>query len=256
MNGVLTPLAARYGEWLSLPADSTGEPEDDPDSVRAMPLVLRMERGAEPARTDLLAAAAGASVAVCLDPRAQPGGAWHPELSTWIAGRIRKVARRARGSHWRAVQDLPGITVSIGDAEVRALLPSRVADAPKEVRRLQISGSEVAAAEETTPPDDVPLLLLNPRAPMTVGKAAAQVGHATMLLAAFLDETEVARWGERGYSCSVRTATPEQWDDLLPGDDPEWAWRERGVLAARDAGFTEIDPGTITVLAGWPSGSR
>jgi len=49
----------------------------------------------------------------------------------------------------------------------------------------------------------------------------------------------------------VRTASPVQWKELHPGDDPEGAWRRDRVIAVRDAGFTEVDPGTITVLAQW-----
>ncbi|MGH3972141.1 MAG: peptidyl-tRNA hydrolase, partial [Pseudonocardiaceae bacterium] len=29
------------------------------------------------------------------------------------------------------------------------------------------------------------------------------------------------------------------------------AWRQRGVLAVRDAGFTEVAPGTVTCAAQW-----
>jgi peptidyl-tRNA hydrolase len=35
------------------------------------------------------------------------------------------------------------------------------------------------------------------------------------------------------------------------GERPDRAWRERGVLTVRDAGFTEVAPGTVTVVAQW-----
>lgn len=125
-----------------------------------------------------------------------------------------------------------------------------VAEAPKEVSRLQISGSELPPDEPGPIPDGVPLLLLNPHAPMTVGKAAAQVGHATMILAALLDDAALSRWAAQGYRSAVRTASVARWKELH-GDDPEGAWRRDRVVAVRDAGFTEVDPGTITVLAQW-----
>jgi hypothetical protein len=76
-----------------------------------MPLILRIEREAVPSRSALLEAAASAAVALGCDERSQPGGPWEAEVQPWLAGRIRKVARRARGAHWVAVTDLPGITV-------------------------------------------------------------------------------------------------------------------------------------------------
>src|SRR3954470_18988392 len=128
-----------------------------------MPIVLRIEKATPPSRTALLEAAAAAAIAVCLDPRAtDPEGEWHDEVAAWIDGRIRKVSRRARGAHWEAVQALPGVTVSVNGAAARALVPGLVVAAPKELTRLQISGSELPDDEPGPVPDGVPVLWLNP----------------------------------------------------------------------------------------------
>lgn len=253
---VLDPLISRYASWLSLSGAATADTSDeDPDNVVLMPMVLRIERNDPPDRTALLEAAAAAALAVCLDERCAEGGEWHEAMHGWISGRIRKVARRARGTHWEAVQHLPGRTVDVGGAQVRAFLPMRVADMPKELSRLQISGSELAGDDPGPPAADAPVLWLHPDVPMSAGKSAAQVGHATMILAALLHgggmDAELRTWAAAGYPCSVRRAEPATWSHLHPSDDPESAWRDHRVALVRDAGFTEVDPGTVTVLAQW-----
>ncbi|MCP2170391.1 peptidyl-tRNA hydrolase [Goodfellowiella coeruleoviolacea] len=250
MTHVLDPLAWRH-------SGARHPAEEDPEQVRAMPVVLRVERDTPPGRTPLLEAAAAAAVAVCLDPRAEPGGEWHEPVLAWTSGRIRKIARRARGAHWRAVQDLPGITVEVAGAQARALLPGLVSATPREVSRLQISGSELPADQPGPPPAGVPVLWLNPTVPMTAGKAAAQVGHASMLLAARLHEIgagqALADWAETGFRCAVRTPSPAEWGRLYSADNPGLAWTEHQVVAVHDAGFTEVAPNTVTVLGQWPA---
>jgi peptidyl-tRNA hydrolase len=230
---VLAPLAARYG------VDRSGAPRTEippePDGVvRAMPVVLRLERPPPP-RTAVLEAAARAALAVCLDPAAQEGGEWHEAVLTWVDARIRKIARRARGAHWAAVQELPGVTVTVGDAQARALLPGPVDEVPKVVARLQIGGTDLPADQPGPPPPGVPVIWLNAALEMTVGKAAAQVGHASMLDAAARGLATVPPY-------AVRTADRERWAQLCRSV-------ERGdAVAVRDAGFTEVAPGTITAI--------
>jgi peptidyl-tRNA hydrolase len=238
---VLAPLAGR--------SRRAGRPaaDEDPAEVRAMPMVLRIERAAPPPRTALLEAAAAAALAVCLDARVAPGGEWHDAVALWVHGRIRKVVRRARGAHWAAVAELPGVTVTVDGASVRALVPTLVAETPREVSRLQISGTDLPLDTPGPPPEGVPVVWLNPGLELSVGKAAAQVGHASMLLAAAVSPRLLAEWAASGLRCAVRTAAARDWPGLRADADAD-AGR---AVAVRDAGFTEVEPGTVTCVATW-----
>jgi peptidyl-tRNA hydrolase len=237
---LLAPLAERQRHWLAGQLDDVVE---GPGDVRAQPLVVRLEKTSPPARTAALEAAATAALAVFFDPRAS--AEWGDELAAWVAGRIRKVARRARGTYWLTAADLPGVTVTVGDAEVRAFPPGRVAELPKELSRLQVSGTDLTDVVAPGPvPSGVPVLWLTPDVEMTAGKAMAQVGHATMLLAAFLELPVLERWADAGLPVAVRTADKARWAELS-GPAPDGAVR----AAVRDAGFTEVEPGTVTVIA-------
>lgn len=226
---LLVPLAARYAAARGGPVVIPPEPDG---VVRAMPIVLRLERPPAP-RTPVLEAAAAAALAVCLDPRADDE--WREALSTWVASRIRKIARRARGAHWAAVAELPGVTVTVGAAQARALLPGPVDDVPKVVARLQIGGTDLEVDTPGPPPPGVPVIHVNAALAMTVGKAAAQVGHASMLYAAEHGLLDAAPF-------AVRDANPRAWSDLCRAVEAGEA------VAVRDAGFTEVAPGTITCI--------
>lgn len=241
----LAPLASRVCPWVADdPVPDVDRPEDG-EPVRAMPLILRIERDEPPAATALLEAAAAAALVLCLDERAAPEGEWFDAVAAWAgAGRIRKLARRARTSHWRAVQDVPGVTVS---ELVRALVPGPVDEVPHEVRRLQIGGTDLPDEPSGPVPADGPVIWLNPHVEQSTGKAAAQVGHASMILA-----TVVAWTGGDPDDVTapvVRKASREDWDTWSAAlDDPQGTWERHGVAAVRDAGFTEVAPGTVTCL--------
>jgi peptidyl-tRNA hydrolase len=211
----------------------------------ALPLVIRVERATPPARTDALEGAAQAVLRFLTDPRVTgDDGEWAAAARAWEDARIRKVVRRARGAAWERAGALPGITVVHGSAEIRVYPPVPVDDWPAELARLQVSGTDFD--DPRTPADPAagtPVLWLNPELPMTAGKGMAQVGHGAQLAWWRLPPRARSEWMDLDFDLAVRTAGKEQWAELLAS----------GLPVVTDGGFTEVAPGSATVVAEHPA---
>ncbi|MBO4258728.1 peptidyl-tRNA hydrolase [Streptomyces griseorubiginosus] len=209
-----------------------------------LPLVVRMEKAAPPARTDALETAARAVLVMLSDERALGDGAWAQAVREWQDARIRKVVRRARGAEWRRAEGLDGITVTGKSAEVRVFPPVPLDGWPKDLARLQVSGTDLDDPEAPGEADtSQPVLWLNPELDMSAGKAMAQAGHGAQLAWWELSDEERAAWRDAGFPLAVRTAERERWAELTGA----------GLPLVRDAGFTEIAPGSCTVVADHPA---
>ncbi|MFJ7999762.1 peptidyl-tRNA hydrolase [Streptomyces sp. NPDC096310] len=247
-----------------------------------LPLVVRIEKAAPPARTDALETAARAVLTLLADERALGEGAyegeWARAVRDWQDARIRKVVRRARGAEWRRACALPGITVtgrgpllpkvpeapatdatspaeeaaaeapeaaaSSSVAEVRVFPPVPLDGWPKELAKLQVSGTDLDDPAPPPPADPAhPVLWLSPDLAMSAGKAMAQAGHGAQLAWWELSETDRAAWRNAGFPLSVRTPDAARWRELIAA----------GLPVVRDAGFTEIAAGSCTVVADHPS---
>ncbi len=224
---------------------SEPEPDGEPDGPWALSLVVRVPRpgvdGGPPAHTDVLVAAARAVVALLTDPRTtDPGTALHAAVRRWRAGRIRKIARRARGARWERTAALAHVEAAAGSAVVRAFAPHPRDAAPPELAALQVGGLELDDPEGWTPPSTTAPALtvrLAPGVAMSTGKAVAQVGHAAQLALEQLDARAVEAWLASGAGVRVLTGRPV----LAP--------HQR--VHVRDGGHTEVAPGTLTASAGF-----
>ncbi|WP_445403088.1 peptidyl-tRNA hydrolase [Streptomyces sp. LE64] len=216
------------------------DPRDEAPQF-VLPMVVRLERTEPPERTDALETAARAVLVLLSDPRAAGDGPWAEAVRQWEDARIRKVVRRARGAEWRRAEALPGITVTGKSAQVRVFPPIPLDGWPKDLARLQVSGTELIDPHPPGAPEPGgPVLWLSPSATMTAGKAMAQAGHGAQLAWWDQSDTERAAWRAAGFPLSVRTADPGRWPQLLAGGTP----------VVRDAGFTEIAPGETVVVDG------
>jgi peptidyl-tRNA hydrolase len=212
-----------------------------------LPLVVRIERAEPPARTDALETAARAVLEILADDRAHGDGEWAQVMTDWQDARIRKVVRRARGGEWRRAEALPGITVTGAAAEVRVFPPVPLDGWPKELAKLQVSGTDLEdPTAPAAPRPGAALLWLNPDLDMSAGKAMAQAGHGAQLLWWEMPEADRKAWREAGFPLAVRTADPARWAELTTS----------GLPVVRDAGFTEIAPGSCTVVSAFPELGR
>ncbi len=246
--GNTAPASGALLDWCHerLAAGSGGaEDPQDRNTVRSMPIVLHLPKGEPPARTPLLEAAARAVAAVCLDERVAPGGQWHEPYAAWLDARMRKIARRARGAQWRAACEVPGVTVEVDGCEARAFVPGPVDDVDPRLGRLQIGGTDLDPDRPESPEAGVPVVWIDGALEMSVGKAAAQVGHGVMMLIAAMSRPRLEEWMGSGYPVAVRVADPGRWRELSAAV----ASAKPGVAAVVDAGYTEVAPGSLTVIA-------
>ncbi|MFD4393322.1 peptidyl-tRNA hydrolase [Kitasatospora sp. NPDC058478] len=228
------PVSAADGS--PAPADRDARPQ------YVLPLLVRLEKATPPGRTDALETSARAVLTLLSDSRVTDAdGEWAERVEAWEDARIRKVVRRARGGEWRRAGELPGITVSGREAEVRVFPPVPLDGWPKDLAKLQVSGTDLEeTAEVGAPEPGLPVLWLNPELEMSAGKTMAQTGHAAQLAWWRLDEAQRKEWAEAGFALAVRTAPAETWEALVAS----------GLPLVRDAGFTEIAPGLTVALEG------
>jgi hypothetical protein len=171
---------------------------------------------------DRLGELAGAAAVACLREfaasHAEAIGEWTP--------RPGKVVLRARSpAQWARVLEEPH---SGDDDAIVAIPPRRRSERGEALTRLQAMSTEL-----TPPPAEgrgPVTYALNPRWPMSTGKTLAQIAHGAVMAAA--DEA----WVEAG--CPARVIAPDEaaFDALTDC-----------VAEVRDAGLTEVPPGTITV---------
>ena len=77
------------------------------------------------------------------------------------------------------------------------------------------------------------------------------------ILLAADDEPALAAWRQAGCPARVQRVSPGHWAELQAAvADPAEGWRSDRLLAVRDAGFTEVAPGTITVIGGLGGSAR
>lgn len=181
----------------------------------------------------MVEAVARASVrAYLLDPE---NPAWKP----WLAASFGKTVRRARPVEVEKAREFFVASAKVGDAEAFACLPVAKDDMPAPIRKMQVSGT---VAERTgwanRASTSGPTLKVNSGAAMTTGKTCAQVAHALFAWVLQRTEGELDSWIANGMQFTISEAAPDRFAALTKSAD----------IVVEDAGHTEVDPGTATVL--------
>ncbi len=177
-----------------------------------------------------LAGAARAAIA-CRD-RFAADERWAEDFAAWRARSFRKVTLKARPGQWRRLVD-----------ELDCAVVDRVAALPprRRSRRERLLAQMQAHTEPAEPlpqaldaPPGAAVFVLRAGHGMSAGKAMAQVAHAALML------PDDPAWRAAGHPCAFAEIAPGAWAPL----------RARpGAVVVRDAGFTEVAPGTETVVA-------
>ena len=225
----------------------------------ALPIVVRRSKTNIARHQDVVEAVAEAVVTFLDDPRSQPGGDWHEAVAYWRDGAIRKVVRRGDGKQFEDAAELDGIRLTkpgrggFGPVDVLVLVPGPVQPLPRELKKLQVGGTEFPAAEDAAdgsestarasdgqvPADPLVTIELSPEVELTTGKAAAQCAHAAQLVYEQMPADRRDVWRDAGFR--VRVVTPERAD---------WESTDAPVRVI-DAGFTEVDGPTETARGRW-----
>lgn len=221
--------------------------ESDHEIPWSLPIVVRRSKANIARHIDVLEAAARAVVTFLDDPRTGPEGQWHEAVAYWRDGAIRKVVRRGDGQKLEDARELGCVSVrfggteEFGPAEAFVFPPGPVEPLPKELKKLQVGGTEFPDEGESSIPaaEAVVSIELSPEVTLTTGKAAAQCGHAAQLAFEQMPDQVRRTWRESGFRLRVSTATKDA-----------WAAGEQQVSVV-DAGFTEVDGPTETVRARW-----
>lgn len=190
------------------------------------PIVVRTGGSHE----ETIAAAAIASVHAyfpTVDTATDPA-AW----TRWLSGRFTKTVRRAKPARYDRLAADAAARTDIGGAAACAWEPTSYANLPRDIARLQVSGTDFPrGGAPAAGPTGLHLTILNS---LTTGKACAQAAHAAWLWLLDTDRDTVHAW------CDRPTLSLTLVDDVAAAGH-RWT--------VTDAGLTEVAPGTVTAAA-------
>lgn len=160
----------------------------------------------------------------------------------WLAGSFTKSVRLAKPKLFQKVRLEPNriivMTANYGDLDAVQVVAFGPMEEPfpKSIKRCQVSGLEMPRLGFKPIDKTQFIIAINPDVPMTTGKTAAQCAHAYMGHHILFPNLEEPR------NVNI-TEDPEIFHTLMEDG--------KNKVEIKDAGLTEVEPGTLTVIAGF-----
>lgn len=163
-------------------------------------------------------------------------------VKRWMSGRIRKILRRAKNSGWNALEELSHEEYTVEGVTIRVFDPSYMDEIPRAISKCQVSHLTTLPEQgaKKGAKDALLDIYTNRSLNMSAAKAAVAAGHVAQLMGLELSPADYEKWRQAGFT--VRTSTL--------GALGEFEARAASV-AVRDAGLTEVEPGSITAIGIW-----
>lgn len=165
-------------------------------------------------------------------------------VKRWMDGRIRKILRRAKNNRWEVLAAEDGVTTTTGNTTVRVFTPCSMDEIPKNISRCQVSGLKTAdevissVSDWEDRADKTPLMIYQNRSlNMSAAKAAVAAAHVAHLTSDRMDDEDYEKWRKSGFPLMVSSL----------GVIEEFA-ANAATVAIRDAGLTEVVPGSVTAI--------
>lgn len=192
---------------------------------------------------------AGAGAVLCAQQWRQ-APAWAHAFAVWHEHSFRKVTLRADDIQFGCVRDELDCALLDGpDGETLLCSPPRQKSAREALLARLPAYTDAPRPDQQPAPPTGPVMRYVVRAAVmkSMGKAMAQAGHAALMCADLLERAHgqaFTAWRENARAGVV-----------LLGDDLDWAHvqAQTDCVVVRDAGLTQVQAGTATVLALVPS---
>lgn len=164
-------------------------------------------------------------------------------MAIWMSGRFGKLLKRLKPKYFaKMIETVEGYLYVEGNVSLFVIQPFRRSELPTLAKKAQVSGLQLLEDEESnTPKTNLSTgirITLNNSLNMSASKAAIAAAHALQLLRDSIYSLKDEPLKEVFENSEIEVV----WSTIDSNNLPE--------IVIRDAGLTEVTPGSITAVAG------